>query len=217
MSPLSTQQSVFMYRKIRAQLQPFCTVTDCNRSCLCVHRQRQQMSSASGSSTDFELKASSSRLRRGNHLLIREIETESMINSNNNTPVCSTSASTTKRVKTLEEIIELARRKASRDYGEEVSLHRQHIVGAREKLPVEEPAVQSLELVGDNEWFSSDWAHLQELLESDEERISPSSEAPMFIDIDEDAQINTPLHLVPFITSCQSNHLIRTVGIGKFY
>lgn len=56
---------VLMYRAMRMQLQPFCTITDCNRSCHQVHRQNQE-SSTHSVSADF-LKAKRNLLWRQNY------------------------------------------------------------------------------------------------------------------------------------------------------
>ncbi|KAM3728330.1 Methyl-CpG-binding domain-containing protein [Dirofilaria immitis] len=97
-----------------------------------------------------------------------------------------TSQPTSKRAKTLEEIIELARRKSSCNY-EEPSPQKHYVAANDDKLPVEEPAIRASEIVENND----DWIYLEQLMELDADRISLSGEPPITIDNDDDTS-STP-------------------------
>ncbi|VDO31538.1 unnamed protein product [Onchocerca flexuosa] len=92
---------------------------------------------------------------------------------------------TSKRTKTLEEIIELARRKSSHSCEEPLS-QKHYVTADDDKLSVEEPAMQASEIMKDNKWNNDDWAYLEQLMEFDEDRISPSGDPPSIIDNDDD-------------------------------
>ncbi|EFO19844.2 hypothetical protein LOAG_08649 [Loa loa] len=181
---------VLMYRAMRTQLQPFCTTAECNRSCHQVHRRNQEPSAPSVSvSVDF-LKAKRN-LSHWNYFFVEEIGTKSepVLTTNDNSGIVfRTSLSTPKRAITLEEIIELARRKVSHNYEEPLS-QKHYVTVDDDKLPVEEPAIQVSEIVKNNEWTNGDWAYLEQLMELDADRISPSSEPPITIDNDDDTAV----------------------------
>uniref|UniRef100_A0A915Q3N7 Uncharacterized protein n=1 Tax=Setaria digitata TaxID=48799 RepID=A0A915Q3N7_9BILA len=191
---------VLMYRAMRSELQPFCTTTGCNRSCHQVHRLIQD-SSPSSASVSTETKRS--LLRNQNHSFVQELETRSepvAVASLNSGCVFRTPLPSPKRAITLEEIIELAKRKASHNCEEPLSQKHYVTDDDDEQLPVEEPAIQASELVKDNEWTSDDWAYLEQLIESDTDRISPSDEPPTTTDNDDDTAV-FPLHRVCFSAS----------------
>ncbi|CAG9535247.1 unnamed protein product [Cercopithifilaria johnstoni] len=180
-----------MYRAMRMQLQPFCTTTDCNRSCHQVHHRNQESSTLSVSASADFLKAKLNLLHRQNYFVVQETgaKSEPMLATNDNSGnVFRTSLPTPKQAVTLEEIIELARRKAS-DSREEPLLQKHYVIADDGKLPVEEPAIQASEVVKDNRWNNDDWAYLEQLMESDADRIFLSSEPPITTDNDDDTAV----------------------------
>ncbi|KAL3990347.1 hypothetical protein ACH3XW_31370 [Acanthocheilonema viteae] len=180
-----------MYRAMRMQLQPFCTTANCNRSCHQVHRRNQEPSTPSVSASADFLKAKRNLLRRQNYFFVQEIGTKSepMLATNDNSgSVFRTSLPTPKQTVTLEEIIELARRKTSIDC-KEPSLQKHYVAADDDKLPVEEPAIQASEVVKDNEWNNDDWAYLEQLMESDADSILLNGEPSITIDNDDDTAI----------------------------
>lgn len=116
-------------------------------------------------------------------------KSEPVLATNDNSgSVFRTSLPFPKRAMTLEEIIELARRKASHNY-EEPSSQKHYVTDHDDKLPVEEPAIQASEIVKDDEWTNDDWAYLEQIMELDADRISPSGEPPTVIDNDDDTAV----------------------------
>uniref|UniRef100_A0A0R3RRW2 Uncharacterized protein n=1 Tax=Elaeophora elaphi TaxID=1147741 RepID=A0A0R3RRW2_9BILA len=180
-----------MYRSMRTQLQPFCTTINCNRSCHQVHRRNQEPATPCiPVSADF-LKKKRNLFRRQNYFFVQEIETKSepvLTTNDNSGSVFRTSLPSPKRTITLEEIIALAKRKASCN-SEEPSLQKHYVTADDGELPVEEPAIQASDIVKDNEWPNDDWAYLEQLMESDADLISPSGEPPITIDNDDDTVI----------------------------
>ncbi|EJW88478.1 hypothetical protein WUBG_00606 [Wuchereria bancrofti] len=177
-----------MYRAMRTQLQPFCTITDCNHSCHQVHRRNQEPCPPSVSS-DF-LKAKQRLLRRKNDFFVKEIKRkpEPVLAVNDNSGIVfRTPLPTAERAITLEDIIKLARRKASHNCEEPSS--QKHDVITDDKLPVEEPANQASEIVKGSGWTTDDWAYLEQLMELDADHMSLSSEPPITIDNDDDTTI----------------------------
>lgn len=106
----------------------------------------------------------------------------------NDNSVFKTSRVTPKQAVTLEEMIELARRKASHDC-EEPSLQKHYVASDDEKLQVEEPAMQASELVKNNEWNDDHWTYLEKLMESDADSILLSSQSPFTIDSGDDTAV----------------------------
>ncbi|KAM3728331.1 5-methyltetrahydropteroyltriglutamate--homocysteine methyltransferase [Dirofilaria immitis] len=174
---------------MRTQLQPFCTNTNCNRSCHQVHRRNKELSSPFVSiSADF-LKVKRNLSCGQNYSFAEEIGTKPklmMVAADNSKNIFRTSQPTSKRAKTLEEIIELARRKSSCNY-EEPSPQKHYVAANDDKLPVEEPAIRASEIVENND----DWIYLEQLMELDADRISLSGEPPITIDNDDDTS-STP-------------------------
>ncbi|VIO88954.1 Uncharacterized protein BM_BM9571 [Brugia malayi] len=206
-----------MYRAMRTQLQPFCTITDCNRSCHQVHRRNQEPSPPSVSS-DF-LKAKQRLLRRKNDFFVKEIgrKPEPVLATNDNSGIVfRSSLPTPERAITLEDIIKLARRKASSNCEEPSS--QKHYVITDDKLPIEEPANQASEIVKDNGWTTDDWAYLEQLMELDADHMSLSSEPPITVDNDDDTTIapNRQCTLFIGLRGCfGSNPSSMNFGIGK--
>lgn len=123
---------------------------------------------------------------------VSEIGTKSEPNDNSGS-MFRKSLPSFKKTVTLEEIIELARRKASHSC-EEASLQKHYVI-ADDKLPVDEPAIQASEIVKGSEWNNDDWAYLEQLMESDTDQILLSDEPPTIIDND-DAAVASSLRCV---------------------
>ncbi|VDK72871.1 unnamed protein product [Litomosoides sigmodontis] len=181
-----------MYRAMRMQLQPFCTTTNCNRSCHQVHRQNQESPKPSVWEPVNFFKAKQNLSSRQNYFFVQEIGTKSepiLATNDNDNSVFKTSPQTPKQAVTLDEIIELARRKSSHNC-EEPSLPKHYVTSDDEKLPVEEPVIQLSEAVKNNEWNNDNWAYLEKLMESDADSILLSSQSPIIIDSDDDVAVS---------------------------
>uniref|UniRef100_A0A8R1TRJ8 Uncharacterized protein n=1 Tax=Onchocerca volvulus TaxID=6282 RepID=A0A8R1TRJ8_ONCVO len=155
---------------------------------LMVHRRNVEPLSSSVSSILDVSEAKRNFLRRQNSFFAQKTETKSepmMAITDNSENIFRTSLPTSKRTKTLEEIIELARRKSSHGC-EEPSSQKHYVTADDDKLPVEEPAMLASEIMKDNKGTNDEWAYLEQLMEFDEDRISPSGEPPSIIDNDDD-------------------------------
>lgn len=143
-----------------------------------------------------------------NRVLESGTKTDPAVSSDDSGCASGVSPICVKRAITLEEVIELARRKASDDFCEPLLPIKSYFSVATDEaeLPVEQPAARVLEMIKVNDLSDDNWAYVSQLMEPDSD---PDGKPPSSLDIDNDDD-TTLEQIVQYVLSLLfSVHLCR--------